>query len=209
MIPFDPNDLRLLEALIFASPVPLSEAALAERLPKDADVSGLLEELRRQYAGHGFELVRRGDGWAFRTAADLAGQLRMETTEMRKLSRAALETLSIIAYHQPVTRAEIEEVRGVSMSKGTMDALLEAGWIRPKGRRRTPGRPMTWVTTDAFLDHFGLESLDELPGIEELKAAGLLDVRPAAMAYANRADADILPGNDDDDDNDNDEESDE
>lgn len=204
MIPCDPYELRLLEALLFASPTPLSETALAERLSKDVDVAVLLEELQRHYAGRGFMLVRRGDGWAFRTAADLAGDLRMETTETRKLSRAALETLSIIAYHQPVTRSEIEEVRGVSMSRGTMDSLLEAGWIRPKGRRRTPGRPMTWVTTDAFLDHFSLERLDDLPGIEELKAAGLLDVRPAAMAYANRADDDSLPEN-----GDNDEESDE
>lgn len=204
MIPYDPHDLRLLEALIFASLTPLSETALAERLSKDVDVAVLLAELQQHYAGRGFTLVRRGDGWAFRTAADLAGQLRLETTETRKLSRAALETLSIIAYHQPVTRSEIEEVRGVSMSRGTVDSLLEAGWIRPKGRRRTPGRPMTWVTTDAFLDHFSLESLDDLPGIDELKAAGLLDVRPAAMAYANRADDDLLPEN-----GDNDEESDE
>ncbi len=200
MIPFDPNDLRLLEALIFASPTPLSEAALAERLPVETDIAGLLDELRQQYAGRGIVLVRRGAGWVFRTAPDLAGQLHLDALETRKLSRAALETLAIIAYHQPVTRAEIEEVRGVSMSKGTLDALLEAGWIRPKGRRRTPGRPVTWVTTDGFLDHFGLESLEELPGVEELKAAGLLDVRPAALAYANRAeDEGILPDDEGDD----------
>ncbi|WP_142850656.1 SMC-Scp complex subunit ScpB [Telmatospirillum sp. J64-1] len=181
------HELRLIEALIFASAEPLDEAALAARLPEGADVTALLERLRQLYAGRGVTLVRRERGWAFRTAPDLAAQLRVETEVGRKLSRAALETLAIIAYHQPVTRAEIEEVRGVALSKGTLDVLFEAGWIRPRGRRRTPGRPVTWATTDAFLDHFGLESLDDLPGLEELKASGLLDTRPAMAAYSNRA----------------------
>jgi len=134
--------------------------------------------------------VRRGGTWAFRTAPDLAEALTVETVERRRLSRAAVETLAIIAYHQPVTRAEIEEIRGVAVSKGTLDVLLESGWIRPRGRRHTPGRPLTWGTSDAFLDHFGLEGLKDLPGIEEMRAAGLLDARPALAAYGARAGTD-------------------
>lgn len=175
--------LRLLEALLFAAAEPLDEATLAERMPDDADLPALLEELAGLYANRGVRLVRVGDSWAFRTAPDLAPFLRIESSVSRKLSQAAVETLAVIAYHQPVTRAEIEEIRGKALSRGTLDALLEAGWIRLKGRRRSPGRPMTWGTTESFLDHFGLESLDDLPGIEELKATGLLDARPAIAAY--------------------------
>ncbi len=176
------QNLRLLEAVLFASAEALPERVLAERLPEGADLAALLEELGRRYANRGVNLVRAGKTWAFRTAPDLASRLAMETKVARKLSRAAVETLAIVAYHQPVTRAEIEEIRGVNVHRGTLDVLLEAGWLRIAGRRRTPGRPMTWATTDAFLDHFGLESLSALPGIEELKAAGLLDSGPAIRA---------------------------
>lgn len=185
--------LRLLEAILFASAEPLDQETLAARLPAGADARALLQTLRAEYAGRGVNLVETGRAWAFRTAPDLAADLRIETTATRRLSRAAVETLAIIAYHQPVTRAEVEEVRGVALSKGTLDILFEAGWIRPKGRRRTPGRPVTWVTTETFLDHFGLESLDELPGVEELKAAGLLDTRPAVAAYSARGALDDAP----------------
>jgi len=179
--------LRLAEALLFASAEPLSEAALAARLPEGTAVPALLEELAALYANRGINLVRREDRWAFRTAPDVVPRLQIERQVARKLSRAAVETLAIIAYHQPVTRAEIEEIRGVALSKGTLDTLLEANWIRPKGRRRTPGRPITWVTTDAFLDHFGLESCDALPGIDELKAAGLLDAGSAISRIGAQA----------------------
>lgn len=177
--------LRLIEALLFASAQPIEEETLAGRLPEGVNVSRVMAELQRTYEVRGINLVKRGTAWAFRTAPDLAHHLRTEADVARRLSRAAIETLAIIAYHQPVTRAEIEEVRGVALSKGTLDTLFAAGWIRPKGRRRTPGRPLTWATTQGFLDHFGLESLDDLPGIEELKATGLLDLRPSA--YSNRA----------------------
>lgn len=169
--------LRILEALLFASAEPLTSAQMAPYLGEGVDIKGLLEQLRAQYADRGVNLVRRGDGWAFRTAEDLAFMLRREEAETRPLSRAALETLSIIAYHQPATRAEIEEVRGVATGKGTLDLLMEAGWVRMRGRRRTPGRPVTYGTTDAFLDHFGLESLTDLPGLDELKGSGLLSGR--------------------------------
>lgn len=170
--------LRLLEALLFASADPVPEEALAARFGPDADLAGLLEELRQHYAPRGVNLVRSGAGWAFRTALDLAPHLRLEEEVARKLSRAAIETLAIIAYHQPVTRGEIEAIRGVATSKGTLDLLMEQGWIRPGKRRETPGRPLTWLTTDHFLDHFGLESLRDLPGLDDLRAAGLLDSRP-------------------------------
>jgi segregation and condensation protein B len=188
--------LRLLEAMLFASAEPVAAAALAARMPDGTDVPELLEELATLYANRGVNLVRRDDRWAFRTAADLAPRLQIETQVPRKLSRAAVETLAIIAYHQPVTRGEIEEIRGVALSRGTLDTLLEAGWIRPKGRRRTPGRPVTWVTTDAFLDHFGLESRDALPGIEELKAAGLLETGTAVSTLGMQAMASALPPGD-------------
>ncbi|QEX22118.1 hypothetical protein FRZ61_20470 [Hypericibacter adhaerens] len=171
--------IRLLEAMLFAAAEPLPAAALGKRLPEGANVDELLQELQALYANRGVNLVHHEDRWCFRTSSDLADRLAIETTVTRKLSRAAIETLAIVSYHQPVTRAEIEEIRGVALSQGTLDKLLEVGWIKPKGRRQTPGRPVTWVTTDAFLEHFGLESLEALPGVEELKAAGLLDARPA------------------------------
>ena len=182
----DPRHLKLLEAILFASAEPLSERALSHRLPEGVNLEALLGELQGIYADRGVNLVRGGGSWAFRTAPDLAQQLNMEIDVPRKLSRAAVETLAIIAYHQPVTRAEVEEIRGVSLSRGTLDVLLEAGWIRPKGRRRTPGRPTTWGTTDGFLDHFGIEDIHDLPGMDELKAAGLLDSGPAISIYHSR-----------------------
>ncbi len=169
--------LRIVEALLFASADPLKASDIAPYLGEGVNVGGLLEALQADYAGRGVNLVRRGDGWAFRTAEDLGFLLRREEQETRPLSRAALETLSIIAYHQPATRAEIEDVRGVATGKGTLDLLMEAGWVRMRGRRRTPGRPVTYGTTDAFLDHFGLERLSDLPGLDELKGAGLLSGR--------------------------------
>ncbi|MCJ8520510.1 SMC-Scp complex subunit ScpB [Rhizobium tarimense] len=168
---------RIAEALVFASAEPVSETLLAERLPSGLDIPALMEGLSAFYAGRGVNLIRTGDRWAFRTAADLSFVIRKDDTEARKLSRAALEVLAIIAYHQPVTRAEIEEIRGVQTSKGTLDVLMEAGWVRFRGRRRTPGRPVTLGTTPDFLDHFGLEELRDLPGLEELKGAGLLSGR--------------------------------
>lgn len=171
------QQIRLLEAIVFASGEPVSERVLANRLPEGSNIGELLEDLRGVYANRGVNLVRVGKSVAFRTAPDLASLMQVERVATRKLSRAGVETLAIVAYHQPITRAEIEEVRGVSLSKGTMDILLEAGWVKPRGRRRVPGRPVTWGTTDGFLDHFGLESLNALPGVDELKAAGLLDRR--------------------------------
>ena len=169
--------LRLLEALIFAGAQALDEKELVDRLPNDADVKRLLADLAELYAGRGVNLVQVAGGYAFRTAPDLSEKLKIEKPVTRKLSRASVETLAIIAYHQPVTRAEIEQVRGVGLSKGTLDLLFEQNWIKPMGRRRAPGKPVTWGTTDFFLEHFGLPSLDDLPGHEELKAAGLLDAR--------------------------------
>ena len=183
----DFDALRLVEAVLFASPQPVDERELALRLPEGCDLAKILEDLQGHYANRGVNLVRREGKWAFRTAEDLADRMGVERVELRKLSRAAIEVLAIIAYGQPVTRAEIEEVRGVQLSKGTLDALFEAGWIRPRGRRRTPGRPMQWGTTEGFLDHFGLQGLEDLPDLKELKAAGFLDLRSAAGAYANRA----------------------
>jgi segregation and condensation protein B len=178
------EQLRLLEALLFASPEPLAEDELARRLSDTAEVTALLRELAQSYAERGVNLVRLAGGWTFRTAPDLASQLRSERVVTRKLSRAAVETLAIVAYHQPVTRAEIEAIRGVALARGTLDRLLEAGWVRPVGRRDSPGRPLNWSTTPAFLAHFGLDSLDELPGIDELRAAGLLDIGPAVLGEA-------------------------
>ena len=171
------RNLRILEAILFASDEPLDANTLLAYLGEGVRVIECLETLQQRYAGRGINLVRRGDKWAFRTAEDLGFLLRRDEQETRPLSRAALETLSIIAYHQPATRAEIEEVRGVATGKGTLDLLMEAGWIRMRGRRRTPGRPVTYGTTDAFLDHFGLESLSDLPGLDELKGSGLLSGR--------------------------------
>jgi segregation and condensation protein B len=175
---------RLLEALLFAAPEPLAEDELARRLGDLADVAALLRELAERYAERGVNLVRLAGGWTFRTAPDLASQLRSERTVTRKLSRAAVETLAIVAYHQPVTRAEIEAIRGVALARGTLDRLMEAGWVGPLGRRDSPGRPLNWATTPGFLAHFGLDGLDELPGIEELRAAGLLDIGPAVLGEA-------------------------
>jgi segregation and condensation protein B len=171
------ENLRMVEALVFAAGEPLSAEELAGRLPEGAEVHGLLRELQQTYATRGVNLVQVAGKWAFRTAGDLSFLLSREAVEQRRLSRAALETLAIIAYHQPVTRADIEEVRGVATSTGTLDVLLESGWIRMRGRRKTPGRPITYGTTEAFLSHFGLDAVSDLPGVEELKAAGLLDSR--------------------------------
>jgi len=171
------EELRLLEAMLFASAEPLDEKSLAARLPEGIDVPAALLRLQEEYAARGVNLMRINGKWTFRTAADLSWLLSKETIETRKLSRAAIETLAIIAYHQPVTRAEIEDIRGVTTSKGSVDVLLETGWIRPRGRRKTPGRPVTYGTSEAFLSHFGLDAVADLPGLEELKGSGLLDGR--------------------------------
>ncbi|MBI1330993.1 MAG: SMC-Scp complex subunit ScpB [Alphaproteobacteria bacterium] len=174
----NPEHLRMAEALLFAAAEPLDEKALATSLPSGADVSGILKELQIIYEKRGVTLVCVAKKWQFRTAPDLAFLLRKEQPEQRRLSRAAIETLAIIAYHQPVTRAEIEDIRGVALSKGTIDVLMEIGWVKIRGRKRTPGRPVTYGTTDAFLSHFGLESVSHLPGMDELKAAGFLEALP-------------------------------
>ena len=170
---------RMVEAILFARPEPVTLAELQARLPHGCDPAEALVHLKKRYEGRGVTLVRIGDAWAFRTAPDLGFLMARETVETRKLSRAAIETLAIIAYHQPVTRAEIEEIRGVAVSRGTVDQLLELDWIRLGRRRMSPGRPVTFVVTEGFLDHFGLESARDLPGLKELRAAGLLDNRPA------------------------------
>ncbi len=177
------QNLRMVEALLFASAEPLSVAEIAGRLPEGIDIVGLLRELQTIYADRGVNLVQVAGKWMFRTAGDLSFLLSREAVEQKRLSRAALETLAIIAYHQPVTRADIEEIRGVATSRGTLDVLLETGWIRMRGRRRAPGRPVTYGVTEAFLGHFGLDTVGDLPGADELKAAGLLDSRvPANFA---------------------------
>ena len=170
-----PESLRLLEALLFAASEPLDEATLANQLREGVDIKEMLHLLQSEYAPRGVNLVRIGRKWTFRTAADLSWLLTKETTETRKLSRAAVETLAIVAYHQPVTRAEIEEIRGVQAAAGTLDVLLMTGWIRPRGRRKTPGRPITYGTTEGFLSNFGLEEIGDLPGLEELKGSGLIE----------------------------------
>jgi len=175
-----PEQERMVEAILFASAEPLSLAQIGERMPHGSDAGAALALLRERYTGRGVSVAKVGLGWALRTAPDLGFLMRREAKETRKLSRAGIETLAIIAYHQPVTRAEIEEVRGVSLSRGTIDILLELEWIRLGRRRETPGRPVTFVTTAAFLDHFGLESARDLPGIKELRAAGLLESTPPA-----------------------------
>ena len=184
------TEKRIVEAILFAATAPQSEERLAERLPDGTDVAALLDELRQDYAKGGVNLIRVAGGWAFRTAEDLAPHLRLETKVGRRLSRAAVETLAIIAYHQPATRTEVEEIRGVSVSRGSFEMLLELGWIRPMGRRRTPGRPTTWGTTPAFLEHFGLADIADLPGIDELKASGLLDARPAVSVIRGDSEPD-------------------
>ena len=196
----DFDALRLLEALLFASAEPLSEKAIGQHFDAGTDVRSLLIQLQSNYAGHGVNLVERDGAWAFRTAADLGYQLRIERVQQRKLSRAAIETLAVIAYHQPVSRAEIETIRGVATARGTLDVMIEADWIKPGPRRETPGRPGTWVTTQAFLDHFGLSGLKDLPGVDELKATGLIDKRPAIQALIDpeaveeESDSDDLTG---------------
>ena len=195
-----PQHIRIAEAILFAASAPVTEEAIANRLPEDADVKAILAELAERYEDRGVNLVRVANGWAFRTAPDLGFLLQHEATVQRRLSKAAVETLSIIAYYQPVTRAEIEDTRGVGLSRGTLDLLLEAGWIRPLGRKRTPGRPVTYGTTDAFLDHFGLANVDDLPGVQELKAAGLMDadegmkLLPAAAPDIDDADEEAPSG---------------
>ena len=183
------QQLRLVEALLFAAAGPIAEAALATRLGPEADLAALLGELAERYAGRGVNLVRLGGGWAFRTAPDLAEAMRPAPPVPRKLSRAAVETLAVVAYHQPVTRAEIEEIRGVGLARGTLGTLVAAGWVKPRGRRPSPGRPLLWVTTPGFLVHFGLDSLADLPAVDELRAAGLLDLVPPAPNREDRPEA--------------------
>jgi segregation and condensation protein B len=193
-----PEELRLLEALLFASTEPLDQAALAKRMPDGVDIKSALAQLQADYAMRGVNLVRVANKWTFRTAGDLSWLMTRETTETRKLSRAAVEVLAIVAYHQPVTRAEIEDIRGVVTSKGTLDVLLETGWIRPRGRRKTPGRPLTFGTTDSFLSQFSLEALGDLPGLEELKGTGLLDSRlPSGFSVPNPSDDPALRDDED------------
>jgi segregation and condensation protein B len=186
----DPAQMRIAEALLFAAAEPVDEQTLSKALPPECDIPALLSALQDDYARRGINLVKVAGKWQFRTAQDLGFLLRKQAVDERKLSRAAIETLAIIAYHQPATRAEIESIRGVMVSKGTIDALLEIGWIRIRGRRRTPGRPVTYGTTESFLVHFGLENVGDLPGMEELKAAGFLDsAPPSSFTVPNPSDA--------------------
>jgi len=188
-----PDEYRLLEALLFASREPLDEATLAKRLPQGVPVRDALRGLQADYATRGVNLVRIGRKWSFRTAGDLSWLMTKNVVQTRKLSRAAIETLAIIAYHQPVTRAEVEEIRGVAAAKGTLDVLLETGWVKPRGRRKVPGRPITYGTSDEFLSHFGLETVEDLPGLDELRGAGLLDGRlPPGFAIPVPSDDDAL-----------------
>jgi len=175
---FDAEHLRMLEAILFAASEPLDETSLGRSLPQGTNVSALLAELQEIYRNRGVNLTKVAEKWQFRTAPDLSFLLRREKPEQKRLSRAAIETLAIIAYHQPVTRAQIEDIRGVALSKGTIDALMEVGWVKIRGRKRTVGRPVTYGTTEAFLVHFGLESVGDLPGVDELKAAGFLEAMP-------------------------------
>ena len=182
--------LRMLEAVLFAAAEPLDENSIVERLPPDANVPALLAELEQAFAKRGVNLIKVAGCWVFRTAPDLAHLLRRNAIEQKRLSRAAMETLSIIAYHQPVTRADVEDIRGVTLSKGTLDILLEIGWIRMRGRKRVPGRPVTYGTTDEFLMHFGLDKVSDLPGLEELRAAGLLEGKiPASFMVPSPSDS--------------------
>jgi len=201
MNPQSDNAMRILEALLFAASEPLSPQAMHERLPEGTDLAALLQDLKKTYEGRGVELVEVGGHWALRTARDVAPALALEKEVDRKLSRAAMETLAVIAYHQPVTRAEVENIRGVATNKGTLDTLMEMGWIRPGGRRETPGRPLTWMTTNGFLDHFGLKSIMDLPGLEDLRVSGLLDRRPAIETIPDTGDlfaGHVSPGHNED-----------
>ena len=192
----NPEHLRMVEALLFAASEPLSELALAGSLPQGADIRLLLSELQKIYAKRGVTLVKVAEKWQFRTAPDLAFLLRKEQPEQKRLSRAAIETLAIIAYHQPVTRAEIEDIRGVALSKGTVDILMEIGWVKIRGRKRTPGRPVTYGTTESFLVQFGLENVGHLPGMDELKAAGFLEaLPPSGLDIPNPSDQ-LMPDED-------------
>ena len=194
----DVEHVRMAEALLFAAAEPLNIATLKDRMPQGVHIPTVLEAVKGQYEGRGVHLTCVAGKWAFRTSPDLSFMMEKERVEQRRLSRAAIETLAIIAYHQPVTRAEIEAIRGVSVSKGTVDVLMEIGWVKLRGRRRVPGRPVTYGTTEDFLDHFGLEMVKDLPGLEELKAAGLLDARLPA-GFAVPLPEDTLPEEDDDD----------
>ena len=202
-LPIEAEHIRVAEAVLFAAEEPLDRANIADKLPEGADIEGILAAIGEKYQTAGFTLQQIGKKWTFRTVPDLAHALQKHVVQQRRLSRAALETLAIVAYHQPVTRAEIEDIRGVSVSKGTLDVLLESEWVKIRGRRRVPGRPVTYGTSDAFLLHFGLESLKDLPGLEELKAAGLLDDRlPPGFAVPapdpdNDPDEDPLAAGDD------------
>lgn len=192
-VPDHGEAMRIAEALLFAAAAPLGAEDLGGRLPEGADVEKILQDLAELYALRGVNLVRVAGKWAFRTASDLSFVLARDVVEQRKLSRAAMETLAIIAYHQPVTRAEIEEIRGVATSKGTVDTLLETGWIRLRGRRKAPGRPVTYGTTAGFLEHFGLDAIEDLPGLEELKGAGFIEGRvPSDFSVPTPSDADAL-----------------
>ncbi len=185
--------MRIAEAMVFASAEPLDDAAIAARLSDGADVGAVMEELQRLYAGRGVNLVRVARRWTFRTAEDLSWLLAREDEDKRKLSRAAIETLAIVAYHQPVTRADIEEIRGVAVSKGALDVLMEAGWVRMRGRRKAPGRPITYGTTTEFLVQFGLDAIGDLPGLDELQAAGLFDGKlPAGYGVPQPSDEPAL-----------------
>jgi segregation and condensation protein B len=190
---FRAEDARVVEALLFAAAEPIEASLLASRLPAGCDVEALMAELQRQYSGRGVNLVRAGGRWMFRTSPDMAWLLAREEPEKRKLSRAAIETLAIIAYHQPVTRADVEEIRGVAVSKGALDVLMEAGWVRMRGRRKAPGRPITYGTTPGFLTHFGLDGIGDLPGLDELQAAGLFEGRLPAGFGVPRPDDDDAP----------------
>jgi segregation and condensation protein B len=189
----DPQHLRAVEALLFAAAEPLDEATLKASLPADADIDAVLDALRESYAGRGVTLTKVAGRWAFRTAPDLAHLLQRHRKEERRMSRAAVETLAVVAYHQPVSRPEIEDVRGVAVAKGTLDLLLETGWVKIAGRRETPGRPVTYGTTPEFLSHFGLGSLKDLPGIEELKRAGLMDLPKEGARWGKAQPEDKLP----------------
>jgi len=190
--------VRIAEALLFAAPEPLAEPVIQKRLPRGVEVAAVLERLKTDYALRGVNLVRAGGRWMFRTATDLAWLLAGGEGEQKRLSRAALETLAIVAYHQPVTRAEIEDIRGVTISKGTLDVLLETGWVRLRGRRRSPGRPITYGTTQDFLIHFGFDAITDLPGLEELKGAGLFEgALPSGFSIPQPSDTEALAADED------------
>ena len=183
----DNKDLKILEAILFASSEPLSEDDLKEKINNKDNISALLNELQKFYSNRGVNLIKTADKWSFRSSHELSNELIFFKKQKRKLSRAAIETLSIIAYHQPITRPEIEEIRGVQMGRGSIDNLLEIGWIKPKGRKNAPGRPTTWATTNTFLEHFGLEDIESLPNKEELKASGFLEKKSAISAITDLA----------------------